>query len=100
MSGNEFYKILEEKFDTLPEYMNDKSIKISEAIGGLGHIHMEAIAVLLDDYLNAIRSLEGFSENVFEMIKMASDPQPHISNEKEIVEMRKLDILSIIRREN
>ena len=99
MSGNEFYKILEEKVDTLPEYMKDKSIKISEAIGGVGYIHMEAIAVILDNYLNAIRSLEGFSENVFEIIKKASDPQTHISNEEEIVEKRKLDILSIIRRE-
>lgn len=96
---DEIYKILEARVDTLPEYMKDKSSKISEAIGEVGLIHMEAVAVVLENYLNAIRSCDGFQEKTFELIKNNTNAQTHILSHEEMEEKRKLDILSIIRRE-
>lgn len=96
---DEIYKILEARVDTLQEYMADKSSKISEAIGEVGLIHMEAVAVVLENYLNAIRSCDGFQEKTFELIKKNTKPYKRIFNHEEIAEKRKLDILSKIRRE-
>lgn len=67
----------------LKETANEISVKISDALGALDMYTMPIAAVILENYAEAIKKTEAFSEEAYNMLRLVLDSEAHILKDTE-----------------
>lgn len=94
-------KELRRKFYHLPIFLAEKTEAISKAIGEVGPIEAEAVAMLLENYLEAIKALPDFSEEMHMFIKDEFHGTAHRSDQcdlNEAMKVNRLDAMAAVNR--